>query len=61
MIPPDIDKVCIRTYPNFDGRAAMNVQRLVRRVNKLIREVQRDPFSGIGKPELLKNALAGYW
>lgn len=31
------------------------------RINHLIREVQRDPFSGIGKPEPLKHALAGYW
>ncbi|MCC7278468.1 MAG: Txe/YoeB family addiction module toxin [Chromatiaceae bacterium] len=31
------------------------------RINHLIREVQRDPVSGIGKPEPLKHALAGYW
>lgn len=31
------------------------------RINHLIREVQRDPFAGIGKPEPLKHALGGYW
>ena len=31
------------------------------RINHLIREVQRDPFAGIGKPEPLKYALSGYW
>jgi toxin YoeB len=31
------------------------------RINQLIREVQRDAFAGIGKPEPLKHALAGYW
>lgn len=31
------------------------------RVNHLIREAQRDPCAGIGKPEALKHALAGYW
>jgi len=31
------------------------------RINKLIREVQREPFTGVGKPEALKHALAGYW
>ena len=31
------------------------------RINHLIREVQRDPFAGIGKPEPLKHALSGYW
>lgn len=31
------------------------------RINKLIRETQREPFAGIGKPELLRHALAGWW
>lgn len=35
--------------------------KLLRRINSLIKEVQRDPFEGIGKPEPLKHALAGYW
>ena len=34
---------------------------IVERINKLIREVQREPFSGVGKPEPLKHALAGFW
>lgn len=34
---------------------------MVERINKLIRETQREPFSGIGKPEPLKHALAGFW
>jgi toxin YoeB len=36
-------------------------KRMVERINKLIKEVQREPFAGIGKPEPLKHALAGYW
>jgi toxin YoeB len=36
-------------------------RRMVERINKLIKEVQREPFTGIGKPEPLKHALAGYW
>ncbi len=31
------------------------------RINSLIRDIQRSPFEGIGKPEPLKHALAGYW
>ena len=31
------------------------------RINLLIRECQRDPFRGIGKPEPLKRELAGFW
>jgi toxin YoeB len=36
-------------------------RRMVERINKLIKEVQREPFSGLGKPEPLKHALAGFW
>ena len=31
------------------------------RIIKLIVEVQKDPFRGIGKPEPLKHELAGCW
>ena len=31
------------------------------RINKLIREIQREPCAGIGKPEPLKHALSGFW
>lgn len=36
-------------------------RRMVERINKLIKEVQRDPFVGLGKPEPLKHALSGFW
>lgn len=36
-------------------------RKMLVRINRLIREIQRDPFSGVGKPEPLKHALAGYW
>lgn len=35
-------------------------RKVVQRVNLLIREIQRSPFEGIGKPEPLKHALSGY-
>lgn len=31
------------------------------RIVKLIKDVQRDPFRGIGKPEPLRHELAGCW
>lgn len=34
---------------------------MVERINKLIRETQREPFDGVGKPEALKHALSGFW
>jgi len=38
-----------------------NDPKLLARVNTLIKEIKRSPFSGIGKPEPLKHALKGYW
>ena len=34
---------------------------MLQRINRLIEDVIRDPFAGIGKPEPLKHALAGAW
>jgi toxin YoeB len=36
-------------------------KKLLGRINRLIQETVRDPFSGPGKPEPLKYALSGYW
>ena len=36
-------------------------RKMVERINKLIREIQREPCAGIGKPEPLKHALSGFW
>ena len=36
-------------------------KKMVKRINLLIKNVQRSPFEGIGKPEPLKHALSGYW
>ena len=36
-------------------------KKMLKRVNKLIKEICRSPFKGIGKPEPLRHGLAGYW
>jgi len=36
-------------------------RKTLKRINQLIREIQRSPFEGVGKPEPLKHALSGYW
>ncbi len=33
----------------------------VKRIHQLIKEIMRDPYRGIGKPEPLKHALQSYW
>lgn len=34
---------------------------ILKRINTLIKDITREPFEGIGKPEPLKHALSGYW
>ncbi len=36
-------------------------KKMVRRINELLKDTIRSPFEGIGKPEPLKHAFAGYW
>ncbi|WP_339701378.1 Txe/YoeB family addiction module toxin [Algoriphagus aquimarinus] len=36
-------------------------KKVFKKINALIKECQRTPFEGIGKPELLKHELAGSW
>ena len=34
---------------------------MVRRINELIKDTLRSPYSGIGKPEPLRHTLTGFW
>jgi toxin YoeB len=36
-------------------------RKMLKRINRLIHEIMRDPFTGPGKPEPLKHGLSGYW
>ena len=33
----------------------------LKRINTLIRDIQRNEYEGIGKPEPLKHILSGFW
>ena len=33
----------------------------LKKINQLIRDIERNPFEGIGKPEPLKGNLSGWW
>ena len=35
--------------------------KILKRINALIRDIQRDPFAGLGKPEPLKHQFTGLW
>ena len=34
---------------------------MVKRINLLIKDTERSPYEGVGKPEALKHNLAGWW
>ncbi|MEP1444590.1 MAG: Txe/YoeB family addiction module toxin [Paraglaciecola sp.] len=36
-------------------------KKILKRINTLIKDIQREPYEGLGKPEPLKHALSGYW
>jgi toxin YoeB len=38
-----------------------NDKKILKRINLLIGDIQREPFKGIGKPEPLKFNWPGYW
>lgn len=36
-------------------------KKTLKKINELIKAIQRTPFEGIGKPEALKENLSGWW
>ena len=36
-------------------------KKTLRKLNKLIKDIERNPFEGLGKPEPLKHNLSGWW
>jgi toxin YoeB len=36
-------------------------RKTLKRINKLLRDIERNGYDGIGKPEPLKGDLSGYW
>jgi len=36
-------------------------KKVLQKINELIKDIQRNPFQGKGKPEPLKYDLAGFW
>ena len=38
-----------------------NDKKMLRKINELIKDIQKTPFEGKGKPEPLKYDLAGFW
>lgn len=36
-------------------------KKMLKRINALIKDIQRQPFAGLGDPEPLKHNWSGYW
>lgn len=36
-------------------------KKMLARINKMIKEISRNPYEGIGKPEALKHKYRGFW
>ncbi len=36
-------------------------RKIMKKINTLLKDVEGNPFDGLGKPEPLKNELSGYW
>ncbi|MEH2121547.1 Txe/YoeB family addiction module toxin [Nostoc sp.] len=43
------------------GQWATEDKKIFKKILELIKDIQRDPFAGMGKPEPLKYELQGYW
>ena len=39
----------------------MQDRKTLKKINELVKDMQRDAFHGIGKPEPLRGSLSGYW
>ena len=38
-----------------------NDRRMLNRINKIIKDIMRSPYQGLGKPEALKHQYRGFW
>ncbi|MCX6231055.1 MAG: Txe/YoeB family addiction module toxin [Bacteroidetes bacterium] len=38
-----------------------NDKKILKRINELLKDISRNPYTGIGKPEPLKHKYSGFW
>ncbi|MDR3284273.1 MAG: Txe/YoeB family addiction module toxin [Treponema sp.] len=49
-----------KSFDDFNNWALAD-KKIYKKILDLLKEIQRDPFTGKGKPEPLKHELSGYW
>jgi toxin YoeB len=47
-------------FEDFNAWAKLD-KKLQKNIVELIHDINRSPYTGIGKPEALKHELSGYW
>lgn len=47
-------------FKDYNEWAAIDYK-IFQRIGELIKDISRDPFKGLGKPEPLKHNLTGFW
>lgn len=47
-------------FEDFNDWAKLD-KKLYKKIVELIKDIDRSPFSGIGKPEPLKHEFSGFW
>ena len=50
----------VEAFEDFNNWAIFEIKSF-KKITALIKDIKRNPFQGIGKPELLKHELSGYW
>ena len=48
------------SFESFNEWASED-KKVFKKIGALIKDIQREPFNGLGKPEPLKHDLSGYW
>lgn len=49
------------TNKSWEDFTLLNDHKTIKKVIKLIKDIERNGYTGIGKPEPLKGDLSGYW
>lgn len=50
------------TDPGWSDYLALQTdKKLLKKTNELLKDIERHPFEGLGKPEPLRDDLSGYW
>lgn len=50
----------LEAFEDYNNWAIFDIKTF-KKISVLIKDIKRDPLKGIGKPELLKHELSGYW